>query len=791
MVRSHTRYQLGIDLGDARSVAAVCRGTDGPAVVPLGGENTAVESLLFVYPDGSFKVGGAASICAATAEGGLVSRFKSGIGEGSAVTAGAQSFTAEAIAAAFVSWIAGRVTDREGCPPTQIAVAHPATWGSRQRQALSKALSTEGLEDVDLVSEPQAAALAYAGSARIDAGTTFGIYDSGGGTFDASVVRKLDGGAFELLDQPMASGSLSASAFDDHVLDHVRRALGDAWYRLDPVDPVLAGALAGLRRECAVAKELLSRTAEVMIPVTLPGIHTHVVVRRAEFEELVRPTVDETVDAFRRTVESSGVDIGSLDTVLLAGGGSQIPLVARLVADAVGRPISLEAEPKALVASGAALLARDRFEMLIGRPRTRSRLIGSPGSRRYARGVTAAAALVAASLGATIPLYGAAVNTPARALQLGSGALLDPRTAEGALPELKPWTSRYGDGSGGSHHSGGSAPSNPGSGGGGGLSGGGGHFGVGSAAIPVISSGGLPGISSGLVSVGGATGPPSGQGSGLPGTGVPGTGLPAGLPVLPVPFGLPFSGLPGNLLAGLIGSGVPGSGGNGENNPSNTSNSGNPPTTTPPTTAGGNTPGGSNNSKSGSGLSEVGTPSTTEAPAPPVTPPPAVTSPGGDTASPPTTTEAPAPIIPTCFGHTHLEESGGSATCVDDADNPDSTAHDSSGSTGSSSTTTETPPPTPDPVSVGAGSGSSTGSAILGSSTGETSTPGTGTDSSTTGSSTTRTTTTGSTSTDTTASGSSTDPTSGSAGLSSLDTGGSSPSGSDTSSSGSSGGSTS
>ena len=165
----------------------------------------------------------------------------------------------------------------------------------------------------------------------------------------------------------------------------MREAVGAAWDALDPDDPAVQTAVAGLRRECTAAKETLSADTEVMIPVLLPGLHTMVRLGRAEFEDMIRPAVAETVEALRRAVASAEVEPGDLDAVLLVGGSSRIPLVAQLVSAELGRPVAVDADPKAVVAAGAALAARSA-----ARGRARDRDASRRTTRRDAPGEPAA-----------------------------------------------------------------------------------------------------------------------------------------------------------------------------------------------------------------------------------------------------------------------------------------------------------------------------------------------------------------------------------------------------------------
>ncbi len=103
------------------------------------------------------------------------------------------------------------------------------------------------------------------------------------------------------------------------------------------------------------AKEALSADTEVTVPVALPGITTTVRLTRAEFDEMARPAIEETVAATRRALRSAGVEPAELSAIVLVGGSSRIPLVSELLSATFGRPLALGTHPKHDVAVGAAL----------------------------------------------------------------------------------------------------------------------------------------------------------------------------------------------------------------------------------------------------------------------------------------------------------------------------------------------------------------------------------------------------------------------------------------------------
>jgi molecular chaperone DnaK len=356
-------YQLGIDLGTTYTAAAVSRATErqhaDPDMVSLGDRAVQVPSVLYLAPDGAIVVGEAAERRAATDPDRVVREFKRQVGDEIPLVVGGTPYPAHELSAILVAWVVQRVAEREGGPAGRIALTHPASWGAHKKELLQGALAARGL-NVTFLAEPQAAALSYAAAERVGRGSTIAVYDLGGGTFDSAVVRK--NGTFELLGRPEGVDRLGGVDFDDAVFTHVREAVGEAFDRLDPADESVVAAVSRLRRECKEAKEALSADTEVRIAVLLPGLQTAVRLTRGEFEAMIRPQLEESVDALRRAVTSAGLAPADLSAVLLVGGSSRIPLVAQSVSAAFDRPVAVDADPKNAIALGAALAVSPRPE---------------------------------------------------------------------------------------------------------------------------------------------------------------------------------------------------------------------------------------------------------------------------------------------------------------------------------------------------------------------------------------------------------------------------------------------
>jgi actin-like ATPase involved in cell morphogenesis len=314
-----------------------------------------------VTRDGSLALGEDAAALSGSDR--VARQFIRRVGDDTPLLLGGVSVTAEALAAQFVSFVAGTVAARSGAPASPVAVTHPASWGSYRLAALRSALSARGLDAAVLLSGAQAAAQAYADRMPVPAGDLIAVYDLGGSGLDAAVVRRLASGEFALAGRA-EQVELGGLDFDELVFEHVRTALGEQWTALDARDPDVLAGVARLRRECTIAKERLSTDTDVWIPVAIPGIDAGssgaVRLVRAELEEMIRPAVEETAEALLRAIGSAGVEPIDLAAVLLTGGSARIPLVTQVVSEVLGRPVTVADNPKADTAIGAALAAAGR-----------------------------------------------------------------------------------------------------------------------------------------------------------------------------------------------------------------------------------------------------------------------------------------------------------------------------------------------------------------------------------------------------------------------------------------------
>jgi actin-like ATPase involved in cell morphogenesis len=364
-------YALGIDIGTTYTAAAVYR--DGQAAtVPLGDRAHSVPSSLFLREDGVMLVGEAANRRGTTDPSRVAREFKRRLGDQAPLLVGETEMSAQQLTGYLIRWVVDKVTEREGERPAHVTLTCPATWGAYRRQLMTEAASTARLTDVGLLPEPVAAAAYYTSRERLEPGSLVAVYDLGGGTFDATVVRKTVDG-FEIHGPAGGDETIGGSDFDQVVMNHVATTTGLKWSVFDAGDPTVLAGLAQLRAHATDAKEALSTDVEATVPVILPDVTREVRITRAELEAAIRIPVLRTVDMLAQTLAASGVEPADLRAVLLVGGSSRIPLISRLIAAEIGVPVAVDTHPKHAVCLGAAISAGSRLAASPPAPRSAAR----------------------------------------------------------------------------------------------------------------------------------------------------------------------------------------------------------------------------------------------------------------------------------------------------------------------------------------------------------------------------------------------------------------------------------
>jgi YVTN family beta-propeller protein len=347
-------YRLAVDMGTTfTAAAAVETGHDKPLMHELGNRAVQIPSVLYLQEDGQFLVGESAERRGATDPARVVREFKRRIGDRVPLLIAGTPFTAQVLSAKLLSWVVASATERIGAPPDEVVLTYPAGWGAHKRKLVDEVIALADIGPALTCPEPVAAAIHYSAESHLEPGGRLAVYDLGGGTFDVCVVEKTESG-FTILGTPEGVEQLGGVDFDEVVFQHVVETLGLLIEELDPDSPEGLAALTRLRRECVEAKEALSTDVVTVIPVALPGRNTSVRLTRSEFETLIAPDLDRTVEATVRALHAAGATAEQLTAIVLVGGSSRIPLVSHLLQARFLIQPAVNTHPKYDVALGAA-----------------------------------------------------------------------------------------------------------------------------------------------------------------------------------------------------------------------------------------------------------------------------------------------------------------------------------------------------------------------------------------------------------------------------------------------------
>ena len=256
---------------------------------------------------------------------------------------------------------------------TEAVITVPAYFNDSQRQATKDAGRIAGLDVKRIINEPTAAALAY-GMDKAKGDHTVIVYDLGGGTFDVSVIEiaEVDGEhQFEVL-ATNGDTFLGGEDFDIRLIDY----LVDEFKKESGMN-LKGDPLAMQRLKEAAEKAKIELSSSMQTDVNLPYItadatgpkHLNVKISRSKLESLVEDLVQRTIEPCRIALKDAGIDIGSINDVILVGGQTRMPLVQKLVTEFFGKEARKDVNPDEAVAMGAAIqgavLAGDVKDVLL------------------------------------------------------------------------------------------------------------------------------------------------------------------------------------------------------------------------------------------------------------------------------------------------------------------------------------------------------------------------------------------------------------------------------------------
>jgi molecular chaperone HscC len=347
---------VGIDLGTTNSLIG-CYGETGPRLFTNGLGSVLTPSVVSVDESGLVIVGQPARDRLVSHPQASVASFKRWMGTSRESCLGGHNFRPEELSALILRSLIADAEAAVGETISEAVISVPAYFSDAQRNATRAAGELAGIRVERLINEPTAAALAYGLREKSD-GAHFLVFDLGGGTFDVSVLEMFEG----VVEVHASAGDnfLGGEDFLD-LLEKTCRAdlkLGH--------DELTASQRGQLRRRLEIAKCSLGSQGHAGIELTLGERELTWQITEERFNRLADPLVQRIRAPLERAMRDARLKPEQLDEIVLVGGASRMPLVAKTVTRIFGRLPLRHVNPDQAIALGACIAAglKSRDEQL-------------------------------------------------------------------------------------------------------------------------------------------------------------------------------------------------------------------------------------------------------------------------------------------------------------------------------------------------------------------------------------------------------------------------------------------
>ena len=345
--------KVGIDLGTTYSTVAIYdKNTSKTEVINNVFGKELTPSVICFLENGEVLIGEDAKDMQAGGAGIIASAFKRGMGDNSfTVDAFGRVYTAEELSGMLLKQLITDAEQQSGKKIDSAVITVPAYFNDFQRTATIRAGESCGIKVLKIVNEPTAASISYGYNHATN--KTVMVYDLGGGTFDATIV-KIDNGNIQVLGTD-GDHILGGKDWDAAIVKYVCEQFMDE-FGVDPRDDMPT------KNELLVAaenyKKVLSKAENVSILVKYDGNSGKYTLTREEFDNKTQFLLNATRDVCMKLLDDVGMTWGQLDEILLVGGSTRMPQIQDFLSRLTGKDnIITHSDTDLAVAKGAAITA--------------------------------------------------------------------------------------------------------------------------------------------------------------------------------------------------------------------------------------------------------------------------------------------------------------------------------------------------------------------------------------------------------------------------------------------------
>jgi molecular chaperone DnaK len=348
-----TRKAIGIDLGTTFSAVAHIDRYGKPQIIPNAESERITPSVILF--DGSNVIVGTLAKNSAVAEPEKIADFiKREMGKPKDQfhrEFNGKVYSAEELSALIIKKLKVDAEKYLGEPVTDVVITVPAYFNDAERTATITAGQLAGLNVLQIINEPTAAALAY-GLDKLEENQTVFVFDLGGGTFDVTIMR-IHENKLEML-ATNGDHRLGGKDWDDVIVNRV----AEEFDRLHGKTPLLdLHSYQELHNRAVAAKIQLSSRQRTVVVYHHDGKSVKVELTRKQFEKDTRHLVEKCKTICEMVMQEAKMKWKHIDKVLLVGGMTRMPMIREMIGKLSSVPLSDDVNPDEVVAIGASIQA--------------------------------------------------------------------------------------------------------------------------------------------------------------------------------------------------------------------------------------------------------------------------------------------------------------------------------------------------------------------------------------------------------------------------------------------------
>lgn len=370
MSQPRQTFDFGIDLGTTNSAIAVLNGVT-PRIIKNMLDDDITPSAVHINKRQETLVGKSAKAkLAQTGRTDTQIEFKRVMGTQQTFEFKSAGVTKlpEELSAEILRSLRTDVQRAIGEEPMAAVITVPAAFETHQTSATMKAAKLAGFSQVALLQEPVAAALAY-GFQTTGEKAYWLVFDFGGGTFDAALIKAEDGTVTVVHhggDNFLGGSDIDWAFVENVILPKVHGQNPDFsdWLTRSNSDPKARVGMEKLKSAAEAAKVALSGANSTTLDITDIDAGNGAMIDCSDItlsqEELLSaatPLIDKAIDISLRVLEEKGVPSSSVDRVILVGGPTKAAYFRDRLKERLPIRIDHSVDPMTVVASGAAIFA--------------------------------------------------------------------------------------------------------------------------------------------------------------------------------------------------------------------------------------------------------------------------------------------------------------------------------------------------------------------------------------------------------------------------------------------------